>query len=108
MNDRSLPGGYNIILGSEAATNMCLDMTYSVIVGRAVPGVDDGVPVIRIGAGNTYLEIREGKATIVGAVPSEAVKAVLDGIGSALAIAADHHEPGAGVVIFTTAEEPRN
>ena len=50
----------------------------STIIGFRVPV--DRSNCIRIGHGNVYLQIADGKAEIIGAETSEAVEAVLDGV----------------------------
>lgn len=60
------------------------DLVRCTIIGKDVPAPDEGTEIIRIGTGNTYIEIAGGRATLVGAAPDEAVQAVIDGINYAL------------------------
>lgn len=81
--DRNEKGVENVVIGAYAAANLKQNCTRCTFIGPHVPSPDEGVweGLIRIGSGDTYLQLHEGKAEIIGASSNdEAVRAMLEGL----------------------------
>lgn len=76
-----MTGENNVCIGIGCGIDMSWQNRCT-LIGQNIPS-PDADDVIRIGTGDVYLEVRDGKVTIVGAEPDEAAKAVLEGLNHA-------------------------